>query len=164
MMSRSIAIEPVRKSVRVKAPIAHAFEVFTSGLNRWWPPNHGIGKKPIEKVLLEPRLGGRWLEIAEDGTETSVATIIVWEPPHRLVMVWQVNAQWKPDIAMTSEVEVRFTAEGTNATRVELVHHKFEGMGAQAGASLRKDVNGGWPGLIERFAREAERDSPGNAS
>ena len=162
-MSPSIAIEPARKSVRVEAPIAHAFEVFTSGLNGWWPPNHGIGKKPIEKVLLEPRLGGRWLEIAEDGTETSVATIIVWEPPHRLVMVWQVNAQWKPDISMTSEVDVRFTAEGTNATRVELVHHKFEGMGAEAGTSLRKDVNGGWPGLIERFAREAKRGSPGMA-
>jgi uncharacterized protein YndB with AHSA1/START domain len=162
-MSRAIAIEPVRKSVRVEAPIARAFEVFTSGLNRWWPPNHGIGKKPIEKVLLEPRLGGRWLEIAEDGTETSVATIIVWEPPHRLVMVWQVNAQWKPDVTMTSEVEVRFSAEGRSATRVELVHHKFESMGAEAGASLRKDVNGGWPGLIERFAREAERRSPEDA-
>jgi uncharacterized protein YndB with AHSA1/START domain len=162
-MSRSTPIEPVRKSVRVKAPIAHAFEVFTSGLTRWWPHNKGIGKKPIQKVLLEPRLGGRWLEISEDGTETSVATIIRWEPPHRLVMVWQVNAQWKPDVSMQSEVDVRFTAEGANATHVELVHHKFETMGAQAGASLRKDVNGGWPVLIERFAQEAERSSPAQA-
>ena len=75
-MSAAPVIAAVRKSVRVKAPIARAFEVFTVGLTRWWPPNHGIGKKPIAKVLMEPRLGGRWLEIAEDGTETSVATII----------------------------------------------------------------------------------------
>jgi uncharacterized protein YndB with AHSA1/START domain len=108
---------------------------------------------------MEPRLGGRWLEIADDGTETSVATITHWEPPHRLVMVWQINAQWKPDTAMKSEVDVRFAAEGPDATRVELVHHKFETMGAEAGASMRKDVDGGWPGLIERFAREAERKS-----
>ena len=40
------------------------------GLSRWWPFNHGVGKQPIEKVLMEPRLGGRWLEISQDGTET----------------------------------------------------------------------------------------------
>jgi uncharacterized protein YndB with AHSA1/START domain len=156
-MNEAVVIAPVRKIVSVKAPIAHAFEVFTSGLTRWWPANHGVGKKPIRKVLMEPRLGGRWLEIAEDGTETPVATIIVGDPPHRLVMLWQVNAQWKPDSSMKSEVEVRFTAEGAETTRVELLHHRFETMGAEAGASMRKDVDGGWPGLIERFVREAEQ-------
>jgi hypothetical protein len=30
-------------------------------------------------------------------------------------------------------------------------------MGAEAGASMRKDVDGGWPGLIERFVHETER-------
>ena len=48
-------------------------------------------------------------------------------------------------------------ADGPDATHVELLHHKFETMGAEAGASMRKDVDGGWPGLIERFVREAER-------
>src|SRR5450756_1860888 len=32
-----------------------------------------------------------------------------------------------------------------HATLVELVHHKFETMGAEAGASMRKDVDGGGP-------------------
>jgi uncharacterized protein YndB with AHSA1/START domain len=158
-MNEATAIAAVRKSVRVKAPIERAFDVFTAGLTRWWPHDHGVGKKPIEKVLMEPRLGGRWLEISKDGTETSVATITHWEPPHRLVMVWQVNAQWKPDTTMKSEVDVRFRTEGPDATLVELVHHKFETMGAEAGASMRGDVDGGWPGLLERFVREAERDA-----
>jgi uncharacterized protein YndB with AHSA1/START domain len=157
MTAPTTVIAPVRKTVRVKAPIAHAFEVFTEGLARWWPPNHGIGKKPIRTVLIEPRLGGRWLEIAEDGTETVVGTIVVWQPPHRMALLWQVNAQWKPDAAMTSEVDVRFTPDGADATVVELVHHKFETMGAEAGASLQKDVGRGWPGLMERFAKEADR-------
>jgi Activator of Hsp90 ATPase homolog 1-like protein len=158
-MNEAAAIAAVRKSVRVKAPIGRAFDVFTAGLTRWWPHDHGVGKKPIEKVLMEPRLGGRWLEIAEDGTETPVATITLWEPPHRMVMVWQVNAQWKPDTAMKSEVDVRFRADGSDATLVELVHHKFETMGAEAGASMRGDVDGGWPGLLDRFVHEAERDA-----
>jgi uncharacterized protein YndB with AHSA1/START domain len=155
-MNAPIAISPVRKTVRVKAPIARAFDVFTSGLSRWWPLDHSIGKKPVQRVLMEPRLGGRWLEISADGTETSVATIALWEPPHRLVMVWQINAQWKPDSAMKSEVDVRFTADGPDATLVEVLHHKFETMGADAGASMRNDVDRGWPGLLERYAQEAE--------
>ncbi len=60
---------------------------------------------------------------------------------------------------MKSEVDVRFSADGAGATLVELVHHKFETMGAEAGASMRKDVDGGWPGLLERFVNEAERDA-----
>jgi len=120
-MSERIAIAPVRKTIRVNAPIAHAFDVFTSGLTHWWPHNHGVGKKPIKKVLMEPKLGGRWLEIAEDGTETSVATITLWEPPHRLVMLWQVNAQWKPDASMKSEVDVQFSPLGPETTDVEIL-------------------------------------------
>jgi uncharacterized protein YndB with AHSA1/START domain len=159
MNAATSAIAPVMKTVRVQAPVAHAFEVFTIGLARWWPKDHGIGKKPIKTVLMEPRQGGRWLEIAEDGTETVVGTIAVWEPPYRLVVIWQINAQWKPDASMKSEVDVRFTPDGRGATVVELVHHKFETMGAEAGASMRAAVNRGWPGLVDRFAQEAEKKS-----
>ena len=153
----TVEIAPVRKTIRVKAPIARAFDVFTAGLTRWWPADHGVGKKPIDKVLMEPRLGGRWLEIAQDGTQTVVATIIHWEPPQRLVMLWQVNAQWQPDAGMRSEVDVRFAQDGADATQVVVLHHKFETMGAEAGASMRNDVDGGWPGLLESFAAEVER-------
>jgi hypothetical protein len=156
-MNERVVIAPVRKTVHVRVPIEHAFEVFTSGLTRWWPHDHTVGKKPVRKVMLEPRLGGRWLEISEDGTETCDATIIVWEPPHRFVMLWQINAQWQPDQSMKSEVDVRFVAEGAESTRVELVHHKFETMGAEAGTSMRNAVDGGWPGLMQRFVEEAER-------
>jgi uncharacterized protein YndB with AHSA1/START domain len=156
MMNEVATIAAVRKTIRVKAPVVHAFDVFTNGLARWWPHDHGVGKQPIQKVLIEPRLGGRWLEISDDGTETAVATIIHWEPPRRLVMLWQINAQWKPDASMKSEVDVRFVADGAEATTIELVHHKFETMGADAGASMRKDVDGGWPGLLERYAKLVE--------
>lgn len=154
-MNEPAPIARVFKSVRVKAPVERAFEIFTSGLTRWWPANHGIGDKPIAKVWMEPKLGGRWLELSESGKETTVATIIEWQPPHRLVLLWQIDADWKPDAAMKSEVDVRFTPDGPDATLVELVHHKFESMGAAAGAKMRNDVNGGWPGLLDRFAQEA---------
>jgi uncharacterized protein YndB with AHSA1/START domain len=149
-------IAPVRKSIRVNASPTHAFDVFTSGLGRWWPRDRGIGKMPMKAAVMEPRLGGRWYELAEDGTETNVGKIIVWEPPHRFVMTWDINSQWKPDTTIGSEIEVKFIPDGGNATRVELEHRKFEQMGAEQGETMRNAVDGGWPGMLERFKTEAE--------
>jgi uncharacterized protein YndB with AHSA1/START domain len=154
-MSMTAAIAPVRKEIRVAASPADAFTVFTAGLTKWWPPNHGIGHRPIKSVKMETKLGGRWLEFAEDGAETTVATIKEWSPPHRLVLVWQVNSQWKPDANMKSEVEVTFEPAGQDATLVKLLHHKFETMGEESGASMRRDVDGGWPRLLDRYAQLA---------
>jgi uncharacterized protein YndB with AHSA1/START domain len=155
-MTAAVKIAPVRKSIRVNASQAHAFEVFTAGLGRWWPLEHGIGKTPRKAVVMETRLGGRWYELAEDGSQTNVGKIIVWEPPKRFAMTWDINSQWKPDTTVGSEVEVRFIPDGANATRVELEHRKFEQMGAEAGESMRKDVDGGWPALLEKFKQHAE--------
>ena len=155
-MTRTITIAPVRKSIRVNADQRHAFEVFTAGLGRWWPRNHTIGNPPMKTAVMEPRLGGRWYELGEDGSQADVGKILVWEPPHRFVMSWDINSSWKPDPAVSSEVEVRFVADGPNATVVELEHRKFEQMGAEAGESMRKDVDGGWPGLLEVFKKAAE--------
>ena len=154
-MTIAVRIAPVRKSLRVDARPERAFDVFTAGLGRWWPLDHGIGKTPRKAVVMETRLGGRWYEQAEDGTETNVGRIIVWEPPRRFVMTWDINSQWKPDTTVSSEVEVQFIADG-NATRVELEHRKFERMGAEGGEKMRKDVDGGWPGLLELFKKAAE--------
>jgi len=155
-MTTTVRIAPVRKSIRVNASAAHAFDVFTSGLGRWWPLEHGIGKTPRKGAVMETRLGGRWYELADDGTQTNIGKIIVWEPPLRFVMTWDINSQWKPDTTVSSEVEVKFIPDGANVTRVELEHRKFERMGAEAGESMRKDVDGGWPALLELFKNAAE--------
>src|SRR5262249_17106925 len=154
-MTATFAIAPVCKNIRVNTSQAHAFEVFTSGLGRWWPLDHGIGKTPRKAAVMETRLGGRWYELAEDGTETNVGKIIVWEPPKRFVMTWDINSQWKADTTVSSEVEVQFIAE-RDATRVELEHRKFERLGAEGGEKMRKDVDGGWPALLERFKNAPE--------
>ncbi len=156
-MTIAVKIAPVRKSIRVNASPARAFEVFTSGLGRWWPRDKGIGKMPMKSAIMETRLGGRWYELAEDGTETNVGKIVIWEPPQRFVMTWDIDSQWKPSTTVGSEVEVMLIPEGANTTRVELEHRKFEQLGAQAGEKIRGDVDGGWPGMLERFRAEIEK-------
>jgi uncharacterized protein YndB with AHSA1/START domain len=155
-MSATITIAPVRRSIRVKASQTHAFEVFTSGLGSWWPRTHTVGKPPMKTAVMETRLSGRWYELSEDGSEADVGKILVWEPPHRFVMSWDLNSAWKPDTTVGSEVEVRFVADGPEATVVELEHRNFERLGREGGESVRKDVDGGWPGLLEIFKQAAE--------
>ena len=151
--TQTITIAPVRKTIHVKASAAHAFEVFTAGLDRWWPKDHGIGKTPRKAVVMETRLGGHWYELAEDGTRTNVGRIIAWEPPQRFVMSWDINSEWKPDTTVSSEVEVRFIAEAPDRTRVELEHRNIDRHG-DGWESVREGVDNedGWPLYLRRYA------------
>ena len=111
-MNRTISIAPVRKEIRVKASQSHAVEVFTAGLGRWWPRTHGIGNPPMQMAVLEPRLGGRWDELSQDGSQVDIGQILVWEPPHRFVVSWNIGSDWKPDAKVGSEVEVGSSPKG----------------------------------------------------
>jgi uncharacterized protein YndB with AHSA1/START domain len=117
---------------------------------------HSIGNASVKAVVMETHLGGRWYQLCEDGSEAVVGTIQVWEPPHRFVVSWDVSCQWKAaPTTIGSEVEVRFVAEGSDATVIELEHRKFERMG-EVGEKMRRDVDGGWPAVLEHFRREVE--------
>ena len=155
-MNRTIRIAPVHKSVVVQASPAQAFEVFTAGIDRWWPKSHGIGTAPVRESIIEPFVRGRWFAKCEDGTEAVVGHVLVWLPGERFVVTWEINAEWKPDPrpSFTSEVEVRFMPDTAGRTRVELEHRNFERMGMPDGETMRKGVDGGWPGLLELFAKE----------
>lgn len=156
-MTPTIPIAPVRKSIVVAASPAHAFEVFTARIDRWWPKTHGIGAAPIRESIIEPFVGGRWYTRCEDDTDVVVGHVRVWDPPARFVVGWEINAAWKPDarVAYASEVEVRFAAEGAASTRVDLEHRQFERMGEEAGEKMRTAVDGGWPKILELFAQSA---------
>lgn len=116
-----LSLAPVRKSITVKATVEHAFRVFTEGVDTWWPRSHHIGKSPMKRTVIEGRAGGRAYSEQVDGTERDWGSVLVWEPPRRFVMAWQVNPAWQyePDLAKCSEVEVRFTPIGDGLTRVE---------------------------------------------
>ena len=155
-MPLEILPAPVRKTLLVKAGQVRAFEVFTTGMGRWWPASHSIGKSPQKDAVMEPRTGGRWFERGEDGTECDWGRVLVWEPPSRVVLAWQISAEWKFDPGLQTEVEVRFIAEGPKLTRVEFEHRNLERYGDKAEA-VRKSISsdGGWPGLLAAYAAAA---------
>jgi uncharacterized protein YndB with AHSA1/START domain len=159
-MTQQATDASVHASITVDAPLERAFSVFTEGLDAWWPREHHLRDVDIRTAVLEPRLGGRWYEKSVDDGECDWGQVLAWEPPHRLVLSWQISPEWKPEPepAKSSEIEVRFTAEGPARTRVDLEHRAFERHGP-GGDSMREAVGGpgGWSGGLERYAAAVAR-------
>jgi uncharacterized protein YndB with AHSA1/START domain len=152
----------VQKSVVVAAPAALAFEVFTSRIESWWPmASHHIGEADCAAVVIEPRVGGRWYERGTDGSECAWGEVLVWEPARRVVLRWQLSAQWTFDPALHTEVDVRFTPIDAQTTRVDLEHRGLEAYGADV-ATMRDAFGSpnGWNGMLDHFAEVAGRASP----
>ena len=160
-MSTQIRPAPVRKSIFVNAPQDHAFDVFTTGIGRWWPKSHKIGPADLERPVIEPKPGGRWYELDVDGTECEIGRVAVWEPPARVVLIWQLTPEFTYDLELITEVEVLFTPQG-DGTRVDLEHRNLERMGEKADA-MRETVSGpgGWPALLQLYADEAKIQTKG---
>ena len=144
---------------------ARAFEIFTKGFDRWWPkklpadprkpPPHGA----VKESLIEPFEGGRWYSRCEDGAESTIGHVLAWEPGRRLLLSWEFDAQWRPDAAAASEVEIKFIPEGPDSTLVELEHRNFERLGPDGVQKMRGDVGGGWPARLELFAKEVAAEA-----
>ena len=146
----------VRKIVVVNAELEHAFAVFTKNMGQWWPKEHHIGLSPLVAVVVEPKKGGRWYEKDEDGSECDWGTVLVYDPPRRLVLSWHLNGnfEYDPDIARASEVEVQFISEHPGMTKIELEHRHFERHGESGDRlSTQVDQPGGWPYVLEGYSK-----------
>jgi uncharacterized protein YndB with AHSA1/START domain len=121
-MTMQTADLTVRKTITVEAPQQRAFDVFTAGFDSWWPRSHHIGKAEMAEAIIECHEGGRAYERGVDGSECDWGRVLVWEPPTRLVLTWQINGRWQfdPDPEHASEIEVRFRSDGSEQTIVDL--------------------------------------------
>ena len=149
----------VRKTVTVAAPLAIAFEVFTAQIEAWWPmASHKIGEADCQAVVIEPRVGGRWYERGVDGVECVWGSVLLWEPPRRVVLVWQLSAQFRFDPKIETEVDVRFTVIDDHTTPVELEHRGLEAYGADE-VAMHEAFNSptGWNGMLEHYAEVTGR-------
>jgi uncharacterized protein YndB with AHSA1/START domain len=148
----------IRKSLSVGAPQAVAWRVFTEQMAAWWPlKTHKIGKAKAVDAIIEPRVGGRWYERGDDSSTCNWGSVLAWEPPARLVLSWDITADWQYDPDLKTEVELRFIPDGQGATRVEIEHRRLDRYGPRRDEMLRifGTEGGGWSGLLEMFARVA---------
>ena len=143
---------PVRKTVRVAVAPQKAFDVFTTGMGKWWLAEHSILKVPRESVTVEPRQGGRWYETGTDGSQCQWGYVIAWEPPTRVVLAWQIDGAWQFNPKFLTELEVHFVPDGANGTRVELEHRNLQAYG-EAAEAMRTALEGneGWGAELAAF-------------
>ena len=153
----------VRKVVHVQAPVAVAWRVFTEQIATWWPlESYRIGKAKAVDAVIEPRVGGSWYERGEDGSTCDWGSVLVWEPTGRLVLSWDITADWQYDPSLKTEIELRFLPDGKEATRVELEHRHLDRFGARRDEMRRIfDTEGDWGRVLEGFARIAAAAAPG---
>lgn len=152
------SVNSVRKVISVKAPPEVAWRVFTEKIGTWWPlATHKIGKAKAVDSVIEPRVGGRWYERGDDGSTCDWGQVLSWEPHTRLVLTWEISADWQHDPNLKTEVEVRFIPGGQDSTRVELEHRHLDLYGSRRD-QMRGifDSEGGWSGILASFAAAAK--------
>ena len=139
---------PLRMSFDVACSAGHAFTVWTAGIGTWWPPDHTMTGR-AEEVVLQGGVGGRIYERTADGTEHEWGEVIVWQPPARLAYLWYLGR----DRADATEVEIRFLAQGAEATRVEIEHRGWERLSPQTAGSWRDRNQANWQTLLPHFIK-----------
>jgi uncharacterized protein YndB with AHSA1/START domain len=155
-MTIQVAGTSVRTSIDVEVPIERAFAIFTEGIGTWWDPSHHILEAELAEMVFEPHVGGNIVDRGVDGSECRWARVLAYEPPTWIVFSWDINLQWQieTDPDKTSEIEVRFSAEGPGRTHVELEHRNIDRHGE--GWERMRDAVGspnGWN--LQRFADAA---------
>jgi uncharacterized protein YndB with AHSA1/START domain len=158
-MSSDTADTSVRTEITLDVPLERAFRVFTERFDQIKSREHNMLAVDIAQSVFEPKVGGRIYDRGLDGSECQWGRVLAYEPPNRLVFSWDISPRWQieTDLARSSEVEVRFIAEGEGRTRVELEHRHLERHG-DGWQGLAAGVQGdqGWPLYLQRFA-EASR-------
>jgi hypothetical protein len=128
-----------------------AFEIFTAEIGVWWRRDTAYWNDPERGlfVRIEPRVGGRFLEVHEPDAETGfeVGRVTVWEPGRRLGLTW-TQVGWPPDVS--TDVEITFEPVG-DQTLVRLVQTGFERVGPAA-EEFRAGYDAGWKEVLGWFA------------
>jgi uncharacterized protein YndB with AHSA1/START domain len=144
----------IQTDVVVEAPVERAFRVFVEEFDQIKPREHNMLGVDIAESVFEPNVGGRVYDRGVDGSECNWGRVLAYEPPRRILFSWDISPHWQieTDLNRTSEVEVRFIAEGPDRTRVELEHRNLDRHG-DGWEGTREGVGGdqGWPLYLSRF-------------
>ena len=153
-MTTQVQETSVTTQTVVDAPIDHAFRVFTDGIGSWWDPGHHILEAELAEMVFEPRVGGHIIDRGTDGTECRWSRVLAYEPPSRVCFSWDINLRWQleTDPAKASEIEVTFSEDGPERTRVVLTHRHLDRHG-EGWEAMRDAVGSGW--TLDRFAEVA---------
>jgi uncharacterized protein YndB with AHSA1/START domain len=123
--------------------------VFTGEFDRIKPREHNLLAVEIAETVFESRPGGRVYDRGVDGSVCRWAGVLVFEPPHRFVISWDISPRWQleKDLERTSEewnlvnppaqALLRVFTGSTRAARREGIQHAIAAVAARSAAIER---------------------------
>jgi len=147
MNQPATAFAPIHKSISVPASPARAFKFYTSHVHEWWPlQTHSVGQAEATGIVFGSDIGGQIVESLADGSQHVWGTVTLWDPPNRVAHTWHAGAPQEE----ATDVEVTFTAEGADRTRVEVTHTGWERRSGDP-AGIRAGYITGWDTVLGAY-------------
>lgn len=145
---------PLVKTIEVPCSQAEAFTVFVEEMEAWWPlaqfsasVKFGDTSKGLQ---VEPKVGGKIVEIGADGAQHLWGTIKRYEPHAYLSMDFHIGLPAET----ASLVEVSFAAVAAERTRVVLTQSEWERFGRYA-TNMLNGYPKGWILIFEHAYKAA---------
>jgi uncharacterized protein YndB with AHSA1/START domain len=149
----TINLNTINKDILVDASQETAFKVFTEQMDLWWPRTHHVGSCPMRELVLEAKPSGRWFSKHEDDSEVNIGYVQTYQPYDLFVLAWQVNADFKYDPEVVTEIVIQFMPEGPKTTRVKLEHKDLQKLGS---GKTVESMDQGWGMILELYKTQAE--------
>ena len=144
---KSAGIEPVVKTLSLKASPEKAFAHFTGNIGVWWPlGTHSLSQAQAKTVTFEAKEGGRIYETDVTGRTREWGRVKECAAPHRVVFSWVLE---KP--AEATEVEVTFEDDGNGGTDLTLVHRGW--LETKSGVERREMYDNGWAPVLSDYVK-----------
>ena len=143
-------LDSIIVTIEVPCSQKKAFGVFVNDMGSWWPLDKRSmslmnGGKPAKSLRIDPKQGGKIVEIGHDDTEYLWGTIKSFDPNDSLSMDFHMGMPAEN----ASLVEVRFTELEDDRTRVELTQSNWEAFGDMA-EMMRSGYGSGWVIIFEQ--------------
>jgi Activator of Hsp90 ATPase homolog 1-like protein/Glutathione S-transferase, N-terminal domain len=90
-----------------------------------------------------------------EGAECDWGKVLVWEPPTRVLLAWQLNGRFAYDPEFLTEVELTFAPASGGGSLVTMEHRNLEGRGDDA-EKIAGLLGGGWPTCLAEFVAYAD--------
>jgi nitroreductase len=146
-------LNEIHHDLRVAVDAQRAFEAFTREMGRWWPlADQSVAGADAVDCEIEPAVGGHVVERTREGIAHVWGTVWRWEAPAQVVFTWHPGH----DPSVHTMVAVSFVPEGSEATRVTLVHYGWEMLGPNAHHHHERHVTG-WLHALRLYHHWVER-------
>lgn len=140
--------DPLRKTITINCPVAHAFATFTDQVDLWWPRSHR--KFETSTLTLDPRPGGLFTERAPTGETATFGEVLTCNAPHQITFTWNPGKITGP-----TEVTITFTAEN-DTTIVSVEHSEASANLGEAWETRVALFANGWTAVLAALQSQAQ--------